>query len=65
VIGVMVQLAGVFAWHTLWPSGQWGQTDWPALLLTVLAAWLLIGRQWAVVRVLVVCVVVGMAMQWA
>ena len=65
VIGVMLQLAGVFAWHTLWPSGQWGQTDWPALLLTVLAAWLLIGRQWTVVRVLVVCVVVGMAMQWA
>ncbi len=65
VIGVMLQLAGVFAWHTLWPSGQWEQTDWSALLLTVLAAWLLIGRQWAVVRVLVVCVVVGMAMQWA
>jgi len=65
VIGVMLQLAGTFAWHTIWPSGQWTQADWPALALTAGAAWLLIARQWPVMRVLAVCVVVGMGVQWA
>ena len=64
VIGVMLQLAGTFAWHTVWPTGQWTQADWPALALTALAAWLLIARQWPVMRVLAVCVVVGMGVQW-
>ena len=64
VIGVMLQLAGMFAWHTIWPSGQWSQADWPALALTALAAWLLIARQWPVMRVLAVCVVVGMGVRW-
>jgi chromate transporter len=64
VIGVMLQLAGMFAWHTVWPAGQWLKPDWPALALTALAAWLLIGRQWSVMRVLAVCVVVGMGVRW-
>ena len=63
VIGVMLQLAGVFAWHTVWPASEWLQPDWAALALTALAAWLLIGRQWPVMRVLAVCVVVGMGLQ--
>jgi chromate transporter len=64
VIGVVLHLAGTFAWHTVWPTGQWTQTDWPALALTALAAWLLIARQWPVMRVLAVCVLVGMGVQW-
>lgn len=64
VIGVMLQLAGTFAWHTGWPTAQWSQPDWPALALTAPAAWLLIARQWPVVRVLAVCALVGMGVQW-
>jgi chromate transporter len=60
VIGVMLQLAGFFAWHTLWPSGQWGRPDVAALALTLLAAWLLIRRQWPVTWVLGVCVAAGL-----
>ena len=64
VIGVVLHLAGTFAWHTVWPTGQWTQADWPALALTALAAWLLITRQWPVMRVLAICVLVGMGVQW-
>ena len=60
VIGVMLQLAGFFAWHTLWPSGQWDRPDVAALALTLLAAWLLIRRQWPVTWVLGVCVAAGL-----
>ena len=61
VIGVMLQLAGTFAWHTVWPSGQWTNPDLTAMALTAMAAWLLIARQWAVVRVLGICALAGMA----
>ena len=63
VIGVMLQLAASFAWHTIWPGAHWRQPDVPALGLTLLAAWLLIARQWPVPRVLAVCVVAGLALQ--
>ena len=59
VIGVVLHLAGVFAWHTVWPGGQWAQPELSALALTALAAWLLIGRQWSVMRVLGVCALLG------
>jgi len=63
VIGVMLQLAGTFAWHTVWPTGQWSRPDMAALALTACAAWLLIRRQWPVIRVLGVCVAVGLIVQ--
>ncbi len=63
VIGVVLHLAGVFAWHTVWPSGQWAQPDLSALALTGLAAWLLIGRQWPVMRVLALCVLLGLGLR--
>ena len=63
VIGVMLQLAAVFAWHTIWPASQWTQPDLAALALTAVAAWLLIARQWPVMRVLGVCVLAGLAVQ--
>ncbi len=64
VIGVMLQLAGTFAWHTVFPSAVWTQPDLPALALTAVAAWLLIRRQWSAVQVLGVCVLAGLAKQW-
>ena len=63
VIGVMLQLAGSFAVHTFWPGQQWLQPDGAALALTLVAAWLLIARQWPVMRVLAVCVAAGLALQ--
>ena len=63
VIGVMLQLAGTFAWHTVWPAGQWAAPDVSALALTAVAAWLLIRRQWPVMRVLGVCVAVGLGLR--
>jgi len=63
VIGVMLQLAGSFAMHTFWPGQQWLHPDGAALVLTGLAAWLLIARQWPVPRVLGMCVVAGLALQ--
>jgi chromate transporter len=63
VIGVVLHLAGVFAWHTVWPTGQWAQPDTAALALTAAAAWLLIVRQWPVLRVLGVCAVVGLCLR--
>ena len=63
VIGVMLQLAARFGVHTLWPQQQWLQPDLAALALTALAAWLLMGRQWAVPRVLAVCVAAGLLWQ--
>ena len=63
VIGVMLQLAGMFAWHTIWPSGQWSQADWPALALTTGAAWLLIGQQRSVMQVLGLCTAVGLVVR--
>lgn len=64
VIGVMLQLAGTFAWHTVFPSAVWTQPDLAALALTAGAAWLLIQRQWSAVQVLGVCVLAGLARQW-
>ena len=63
VIGVMLQLAGTFAWHTVWPTAQWSQPDLAAWALTAVAAWLLIRRQWPVMWVLGVCVVAGLLAQ--
>jgi chromate transporter len=63
VIGVMLQLAGMFAWHTVWPSALWTQPDGPALALTLAATWLLVRRQWPVVWVLAVCVAAGIAVR--
>jgi chromate transporter len=64
VIGVMLQLGGMFAWHTAWPSGLWMQPDMAAIALTFVAAWLLMRRQWPVTWVLGLCMLVGTTVQW-
>jgi chromate transporter len=62
VIGVVLQLAGTFAWHTIWPSGQWRTPDLPALALTVAAVWLLTTCKQSVMRVLGICTVTGLVL---
>jgi chromate transporter len=64
VIGVMLQLAALFAWHTAWPSGQWMHPDLLAIAVTLVAAWLLMRRQWPVTWVLGVCMLAGAGVQW-
>jgi chromate transporter len=59
VIGVMVQLAGVFARQTWLPGGWHMLPDFWAFVLTGLAAWLLIKKQRSVMQVLGLCVLVS------
>jgi chromate transporter len=63
VIGVMVQLAGVFARQTWLPDGWHMLPDFWAFALTGVAAWLLIKKQRSVYEVLGWCVVVGLLVQ--
>ena len=63
VIGVIVHLAGVFAQHTWLPGGWQSRPDVGAVLLTLLATWLLIHRQVNVVKVLGVCAIAGLCWQ--
>lgn len=63
VIGVMVQLAGVFARQTWLPGGWHMLPDFWAFVITGVAAWLLIKQQRTVVQVMGLCVVVGLAVQ--
>jgi chromate transporter len=37
VVGVILNLALFFAWHTLWPSGWQGRVEWPAALIGLAA----------------------------
>ena len=59
VIGVILHLAGVFAQHTWLPDGWQAGPDLGAVLLTLLAVWLLIHKQVDVVKMLGVCTLAG------
>ena len=63
VIGVMVQLAGVFARQTWLPGGWHMLPDFWAFVLTGAAAWLLVKKQRTVYEVLGLCTVVGLVVQ--
>ena len=60
VIGVILHLAGVFAHHTWWPGGWQTWPDLSAMALTVVAIWALVWKGVGVVRVLSLCVVLGL-----
>jgi chromate transporter len=60
VVGVILNLALFFAWHTWWPDGAAGRVDAVAVLLSVLAAVALIRYQRKVIHVIVVCAVAGL-----
>jgi len=64
VIGVIVHLAGVFARQTWLPGGWHMLPDLGAVLLTVVATWLLIQKQLSVPKLLGLCMVVGLLWQW-
>jgi chromate transporter len=64
VIGVIVHLAGVFARQTWLPGGWHMLPDLGAVLLTVVATWLLIQKQLSVPKLLGLCTVAGLLWQW-
>lgn len=64
VIGVILHLAGVFARQTWLPGGWHMLPDVGAVLLTVLACWLLIKKQMGVFSVLALCTGIGLVWQW-
>lgn len=64
VIGVIVHLASVFARQTWLPGGWHMLPDLGAVLLTVVATWLLIQKQLSVPKLLGLCMVVGLLWQW-
>lgn len=63
VIGVIVHLAGVFARQTWLPGGWHMPPDLGALLLTVLASWLLLKKNWSVFKLLGLCMAAGLVRQ--
>lgn len=64
VVGVIVNLALFFALHTLWPqfdqAGFGGEFDLWAVLLMAVAAYVLFGRKWSVLRVLLLSALLGL-----
>ena len=60
VIGVIAHLAAVFALQTWFPEGWQMPPDLAAVLLTVLATWLLIQKSMSVPKVLGLCTLMGL-----
>jgi chromate transporter len=65
VIGVIAHLAAVFARQTWFPEGWQMPPDLAAVLLTVLATWLLIEKSMSVPKVLGLCTLMGLVWRLA
>ena len=63
VIGVILHLAGVFARQTWLPGGWHMLPDLGAVVLTLVAVYWLIFKQWSVFRLLGLCTAVGLVWQ--
>ncbi|WP_049628950.1 chromate efflux transporter [Cellvibrio sp. pealriver] len=67
VVGVILNLALFFAYHTLWPqgveSGWLAQLDWIALAIGVIASALLFYWKLGIIKVLGICAVLGVAVK--
>jgi chromate transporter len=61
VVGVIVNLALFFAWHTLWPGGWGGAFEWPAALIGLAAGVALFRYKRGVIQVVVACGLAGLA----
>lgn len=61
VVGVIVNLALFFGWHTVWPAGvQLAGTDWAALALAVAALIALVKFEVNVIRLIAACAGIGL-----
>jgi chromate transporter len=64
VVGVIVNLALFFGYHTLWPQGFTGSLDIPSALIAVAAAVALLKFKLNVMHVIGVCGLVGICLHW-
>jgi chromate transporter len=60
VVGVILNLALFFAWHTLWPGGWHGRFEWPAALIGVAAGVALFRFKRGVIPVVLACATAGL-----
>ena len=60
VVGVVLNLAVVFAYHVLWPDGFTGQFVWPALILGIVAFIALFYYRIGIVSVIGGCAAIGL-----
>ena len=64
VVGVIVNLALFFGYHTLWPQGLTGSLDIPSALIAVAAAVALLKFKLNVMHVIGVCGLLGVCLQY-
>ena len=64
VVGVIVNLALFFGYHTLWPQGFTGSLDIPSALIAVAAAVALLKFKLNVMHVIGVCGLLGVCLQY-
>jgi chromate transporter len=64
VVGVIVNLALFFGYHTLWPQGFGGSLDLPSALIAVAAAVALFKFKRNVMQVIGVCGLLGICLQY-
>jgi len=64
VVGVIVNLALFFGYHTLWPQGFTGSLDIPSALIAVAAAVALFKFKRNVMQVIGVCGLLGICLQY-
>jgi chromate transporter len=68
IVGVILNLALFFAYHTLWPqgvdSGWLAQLDWIALAIGTLATGLLFYWKLGIIKVLGICATLGIAVKF-
>ena len=64
VVGVIVNLALFFGYHTLWPQGLTGSLDIPSALIAVAAAVALLKFKLNVMHVIGVCGLLGICLQY-
>jgi chromate transporter len=60
VVGVILNLALFFAWHTLWPHGWSGAFEWPSALIGLAAGVALFRFKRGVIQVVVACGLAGL-----
>jgi chromate transporter len=65
VVGVILNLALFFAWHTLWPAGWSGRCEWPAAVIGVAAALALLRYRRGVIPVILASALAGLAVTLA
>jgi chromate transporter len=59
IVGVIINLALFFAMHIIWPSKSWLQPDYIALVIGLVAAFLLFYKETSLLKTLGVCALLG------